>query len=120
MVSGTPPVESASYETQQSVALVFKLKQLPALQSVCIIPASGHDVEKFCSFSGGGDVYMFAKDLAVVLLTVEDKEDDDNDCEDDNPSPQAQQENNTPVPPPLKRELPCSAIENKVKPNTAV
>ena len=60
---------------------------------------------------------MFAKDLVVVLLTVEDKDDDDNDCEDDNPSPQAQQEKNTPVPPLLKRELPCSAIENKVKPN---
>ena len=60
---------------------------------------------------------MFAKDLVVVLLTVEDKDDDDNDCEDDNPSPQAQQEKNTPVLPPLKRELPCSAIENKVKPN---
>ena len=107
-------MESASYETQWSVALVFKLKQLPALQSVCIIPASGHDVEKFCSFSGGGDVYMFAKDLVVVLLTVEeDKDDDDNDCEDDNPSTQAQQEKNTPIPPPLKRELTCSAIENK-------
>ena len=31
-LDATPPVESASYETQRSVALVFKLKQLPALQ----------------------------------------------------------------------------------------
>ena len=113
-IDATPPEESASYETQQTVNLVFKLKQLPALQSVCIIPASGHVVEEFCPFSGGGDVYMFDKDLVVVLLTVEeDKDNDDNDYEDDNPSPQAQQEKeNTPVPPPLKRELRCSGIEN--------
>ena len=117
-IDATPPVESASYETQRTVDLVFKLKQLPALQSVRIIPATGH-VEEFCPFSGGGDVYMFAKDLVVFLLTVEeDKDDDDNDCEDDSPSPQAQQEKeNTPVPPPLKRELRCSGIEYKVKPN---
>ena len=113
-IDATPPVESASYKTQQTVNLVFKLKQLPALQSVRIIPASGHVVEEFCPFSGGGDVYMFDKDLVVVLLTVEeDKDNDDNDYEDDNPSPQAQQEKeNTPVPPPLKRELRCSGIEN--------
>ena len=85
-IDATPPVESASYETQRTVDLVFKLKQLPALQSVRIIPATGH-VEEFCPFSGGGDVYMFAKDLVVFLLTVEeDKDDDDNDCEDDSPS----------------------------------
>ena len=77
MVSGnkitldaTQPRESASCEAR-TVDLVLKLKKLPALQSVSITPASGHNVEKFCPFSGGGDVYMFSKDF-VVLLTVEE------------------------------------------------
>ena len=81
MVSGnkitldaTQPRESASYETR-TVDLVLKIKKLPALQSVSITPASGHNVKKFCPFSGGGDVYMFAKDFVVVLLTVEEPED---------------------------------------------
>ena len=114
-LDATQPGESASYETR-TVDLVLKLKKLPALQSVSITPASGHNVEKFCPFSGGGDVYMFAKDFVVVLLTVEEDKDDD-DYEDDNPSPQARQEEkeNIPVPPPQKRELRCGAIENKVK-----
>ena len=74
-------------------------RQLPALRSMCVMAASGHNLDKFCPFSGegGGDVYLFGNNLVVVLLTVE--KDDDSESEDDVP---LEKEN---TPPPLKREL---------------
>ena len=72
-------------------------RQLPALRSVHVMAASGHNLDKFCPFSGWGDVYLFGNNLVVVLLTVE--KDDDSESEDDVP---LEKEN---TPPALKREL---------------
>ena len=65
-LDATPPVESASYETQRSVALVFKLKQLPALQ---VFASYQHQdmMLKSCLFSGGGDVYMFTRTMTTTV-----------------------------------------------------
>ena len=60
-----PPVESASYETQRSVALVFKLKQLPALQ---VFASYQHQDMMLKSFVRSlGDVYMFTRTMTMTV-----------------------------------------------------